>query len=105
MREQVQNIEPMDTEQLLSREDAEYQAQFVPQWKLNENSIERTVTLPDFRGAIDFVDRVADIADALDHHPDIHVFYNKVRLENTNHKAGGLTLKDFILANALDQVV
>ncbi len=105
MREQVENIKPMDTEQLLSREDAEYQAQYVPQWKLNENSIERTLTLKDFLDAIDFVNRVAEVAEAQRHHPDIHVSYNKVRLENSTHKVGGLTLNDFILALALDQVV
>ena len=105
MREQVENIKPMDTEQLLSREDAEYQAQFVHQWTLNEQSIERTLSFKDFRDAIEFVNRAADVADAQDHHPDIHVYYNKVRLANSTHKVGGLTLNDFILASALDQVV
>jgi len=105
MREQVEDIEPIRTNQLLSREEAEYQAQFVPQWKLNEDSIERTVTFRDFRDAIEFVNRAADVAEAQDHHPDICIYYNKVKLVNSTHRLGGLTLDDFILASALDQVV
>lgn len=105
MREQVEDIEPIKTNQPLSREEAEYQAQFVSQWKLNENSIERTVTMKDFRDAIDFVNRVADVAESQDHHPVICIRYNKVKLENSTDMVGGLTLDDFILATAIDQVV
>lgn len=105
MREQVEDIVPIKTDQLLSGEDAQYQAQFVSQWKLNEKSIERTVTMKDFRDAIDFVNRVANVAQAQDHHPDICIYYNKVKLENSTHRLGGLTLDDFILASAIDQVV
>ena len=105
MREDMENAEPIRTDQLLSREEAEYQAQFVSQWKLNENSIERTLTFKDFRDAVDFVNRAADVAQSQDHHPDICIHYNKVKLENPTHSLGGLTLDDFLLASALDQVV
>lgn len=106
MREQLENIEPIKTDELLSREEAEYQSQFVSQWKLNEKSIERTVTLKDFRDAVEFINRAADVAEAQDHHPDICLFsYSKVKLMSSTHKVGGLTLDDFILASALDQVV
>lgn len=110
MRERIQNelenVEPMETDRLLSIQEAASQAQFVPQWKLNERSMERTLTFKDFRDAVEFVNRAADVAEAQDHHPDICIFdYNKVKLETSTHRAGGLTLNDFILASALDQVV
>lgn len=106
MRGQVENIEPMETDRPLSIQEAASQAQFVPQWKLNERSIERTLTFKDFRDAVEFVNRAADVAEAQDHHPNICIFnYNKVKLQASTHRVGGLTLNDFILASALDQVV
>ena len=52
----------------------------------------------DFIGAINFVERVADVAEMEGHHPDIHIFYNKVVLELTTHAIKGLSENDFILA-------
>ena len=51
-----------------------------------------------FKEAMAFINRVAEIAEAEKHHPDIHVFYNKVRLELSTHSIGGLSENDFILA-------
>jgi 4a-hydroxytetrahydrobiopterin dehydratase len=56
----------------------------------------------DFIGAINFVNLVADIAEEEGHHPDIHIFYNKVRLELSTHAIGGLSENDFILAAKID---
>lgn len=77
----------------------------VPEWTLHEKSLEREFTFKDFREAIAFINRVADIAEAEGHHPDISIFYNKVRLELSTHKIGGLSRNDFILAAKIDQVV
>jgi len=63
----------------------------------------RTFTFQDFVGALRFVNRVADLAEAASHHPDIDIRYNRVRLALTTHDAGGLTGKDFELAAAADQ--
>lgn len=60
--------------------------------------IVREFTFKDFKGAIGFVNKVADIAEEESHHPDIHVFYNRVRLELATHAIGGLSENDFILA-------
>ncbi len=54
----------------------------VPQWKLSDQkSIYREYIFKDFLEAIQFVDQVADIAEEEGHHPDIHIFYNKVYLK------------------------
>jgi 4a-hydroxytetrahydrobiopterin dehydratase len=62
----------------------------------------RTFKLKDFSEAMGFVVRVAMIAEAEGHHPDIHIAWNRVRLEVWTHKAGGLTRNDFILAAKVD---
>jgi 4a-hydroxytetrahydrobiopterin dehydratase len=76
----------------------------VPEWTLREGAIEREFSLSDFRGAIEFVNRVAALAEEEDHHPDIFVFYNRVRLVLSTHKAGGLSRKDFLLAVRIDNM-
>jgi 4a-hydroxytetrahydrobiopterin dehydratase len=67
----------------------------VPQWKREGQEITRSFTLPTFREAIGFVNRVAEHADKVDHHPDILVQYQKVTLRLSTHDAGGLTQRDF----------
>ncbi len=76
----------------------------VPQWTLRESAIQREFQFGDFRSAIEFVNRVADLAEEEDHHPDILVFYSKVRLVLSTHKAGGLSQKDFAMARKIDRL-
>jgi 4a-hydroxytetrahydrobiopterin dehydratase len=75
----------------------------VPAWQVLDGQLVRTFTFQDFAGALRFVNRVADLAEAASHHPDIDIRYNRVRLALTTHDAGGLTGKDFELAAAADQ--
>jgi 4a-hydroxytetrahydrobiopterin dehydratase len=71
----------------------------------NEKTIARDWKFEDFRGAIAFVERVADAAEAANHHPDILVHgWNKVRLELSTHSEGGITEADFALAARIDQL-
>ena len=65
-------------------------------------SIAREYQFPTFPAAVRFVDFVAELAEAADHHPDIDVRYNRVRLTLSTHSAGGVTEKDFALARAID---
>ena len=69
----------------------------LPGWSLKDRAIEREFRFKDFKGAMEFVNSVAALAEAEDHHPDICISYNKVRLTLSTHKANGLTCKDFIL--------
>jgi 4a-hydroxytetrahydrobiopterin dehydratase len=72
-------------------------------WKREGDEIVREWKLKDFAEAITFVNRVADAAEAANHHPDILIHgWNKVRLSLTNHSAGGLTDADFELASTVD---
>jgi len=77
----------------------------VPQWALKDKTIEREFQFKDFRQAMEFVNKVADIVRKQDHHPDILIMYNKVTLTLSTHKVGGLSPKDFILAAKIDLVI
>ncbi len=74
-------------------------------WEANVEapSIAREYQFPTFPAAVRFVDFVAELAEAADHHPDIDIRYNQVRLTLSTHSAGGVTEKDFALARAIDQ--
>jgi 4a-hydroxytetrahydrobiopterin dehydratase len=96
---------PSANEELrISDEEAARMALHVPDWHRGEKEIEREFRLADFRTAVEFVDRVADLAEEEDHHPDIFLSYNKVRLVLSTHKAGGLSRKDFLLAAKIDRL-
>lgn len=72
-------------------------------WRREGQTIERDLRFPDFAIAIAFVDRVAEVAEAANHHPDILVHgWNNVRLTLSTHSEGGLTDADFALAGRLD---
>ncbi|HEY4503305.1 MAG TPA: 4a-hydroxytetrahydrobiopterin dehydratase [Candidatus Paceibacterota bacterium] len=90
----------------LNKADAQDYLDEVPGWELIEDGkkISKEFKFQDFIGAINFVERVADVAEMEDHHPDIHVYYNKVILELWTHAIGGLSLNDFIVAAKVDQV-
>jgi 4a-hydroxytetrahydrobiopterin dehydratase len=75
-----------------------------PNWIGADGALERTFQLPSFREAIAFVGRVADLAEAENHHPDIAVSYRKVTIRWTTHSAGGITDRDHELAAGTDQV-
>ena len=64
----------------------------------DSKSITREFKFKDFKEAMAFVNRVAEIAEGEGHHPDIYIFYDTVRLTNSTHAIGGLSENDFILA-------
>ena len=70
-------------------------------WENNGKEITRLYKFKDFAEAMAFVNKVAGLAEAADHHPDIDIRYNKVRLMLSTHSAGGLTEKDFSLARQI----
>jgi 4a-hydroxytetrahydrobiopterin dehydratase len=76
------------------------------EWRMEGNEIIRDYKFADFKRAMGFVNRVADAAEAMDHHPDILIHgWNNVRLSVTTHSEGGLTDKDFKLAEKIDELV
>ena len=76
----------------------------VPEWKKTGAMIRRTFVFKDFPAAIKFVNAVAKPAEKAGHHPDIDIRWNKVTLALTTHDEGGLTEKDFALAQKLDRL-
>ena len=67
-------------------------------WVEVDDALERTFELPSFPKAIAFVNRVAELAQAEDHHPDVTISYKKVTLRWTTHSEGGITERDRVLA-------
>jgi 4a-hydroxytetrahydrobiopterin dehydratase len=74
-------------------------------WELAENAIKKQFVFESFLPAIDFVNRVAKLAEEMDHHPDITINYRRVTMQLSTHSAGGLTALDFALAQKIDGVV
>jgi 4a-hydroxytetrahydrobiopterin dehydratase len=76
----------------------------LPKWKKRGTTITRCHEFKDFPAAIKFVNAVARSAEKAWHHPDIDIRWNKVTLTLTSHDAGGLTEKDFALAEKFDRL-
>ena len=86
----------------LSSAEIKQELKRVPEWDHEKKQIERTFEFDDFTQAIDFVNAVAEIAEEEEHHPDIDLRYNKVRLVLSTHSKGGLTARDFDVAERID---
>ena len=77
----------------------------LPGWRRDGDAITKSWKLKDFKAAMAFVDKIADAANAADHHPDIHVeSYSRVRLVLSTHSAGGLTRADIRLARTIEKL-
>jgi len=88
----------------MSDEQAEEFLQKVPGWEKEGKKIQREFKFKDFVEAMKFVNKVADLAESEDHHPDIHIYWNKVQLVLWTHAIGGLSENDFILAAKVNEL-
>jgi 4a-hydroxytetrahydrobiopterin dehydratase len=77
----------------------------LPDWNREGDTITRTLRCPSFRAAIALVERIADAAEAADHHPDILIRWRRVTLTLSTHASRGLTAKDFAMATQIDGLV
>lgn len=92
----------------LAKEEAESYLAEAPGWELKPDGLEitRVFKFKNFREAIAFVNKVADLAEDEGHHPDIRLYsFNKVRLNLKTHAIGGLSENDFILAAKIGQLI
>ncbi len=80
-------------------------AEVSDRWQLLDNKIAADLKFKDFKEAIAFVNKVADLAEEEGHHPDIAINYSKVRLVLWTHAIGGLSENDFILAAKINEVL
>jgi 4a-hydroxytetrahydrobiopterin dehydratase len=71
-------------------------------WRRQGSAITKDFMFKDFTQALAFVNRVAEPAEAMNHHPDVSIHWNEVTMTLWTHASGGLTMKDFDLARAID---
>jgi 4a-hydroxytetrahydrobiopterin dehydratase len=74
----------------------------LPMWSGDVDGIRRTVELPTFRDAVAAITRIADVAEELDHHPDVDLRWRTLHLTLATHSAGGVTAHDLELARRSD---
>lgn len=74
-------------------------------WEYSDNAIHTTIEFQDFKDCFSVMTRIAFEAEKLNHHPDWANVYNKLNITLTTHEAGGLTEKDFFLAQIIDDLV
>jgi|ECHnycMinimDraft_1075156.scaffolds.fasta_scaffold00248_4 4a-hydroxytetrahydrobiopterin dehydratase len=73
-------------------------------WELREGRLRKEFRFKDFNGSVEFVNRVRTVAEEMNHHPDICIYYNRVVVELFTHSAHGITELDFKLAKRIDQL-
>jgi 4a-hydroxytetrahydrobiopterin dehydratase len=78
--------------------------QEIPGWERQGDALVRTYVFKNFREAMAFVNRVAELAEEARHHTDITIRYNRVQLLLTTHEAGGITERDIALARKLAEL-
>ena len=89
----------------MAREQSEQLLTELGGWELVENHhLRKTYQFPDFKQALDFVDRVGSLAEEQQHHPDVHLSWGKVVVEIWTHKINGLTESDFVFAAKCDRL-
>jgi 4a-hydroxytetrahydrobiopterin dehydratase len=91
--------------ELLSSDEIEAALAELTDWAHEGDAIRRDVTASSFADGIALVDRVAAVADARDHHPDIDIRWTTVTFRLSTHSAGGLTRNDVDMAREIDRLV
>jgi 4a-hydroxytetrahydrobiopterin dehydratase len=86
----------------LSKSEVKARLKEMDGWELDDGELEKKFKFEDFGAAMAFVNKVAERAEAADHHPDISIKYNKVKITLSTHSEGGITEKDFALAAEID---
>jgi len=76
----------------------------LPGWQTKDKAIQRTFEFPDFKGAMNFVNKVAEAAEQANHHPDIDIRYNRVTMALISHDSGGVTERDVRMASKISQI-
>ena len=86
----------------LAKDEVKARLKAMKGWKLDDGEIEKTYKFADFKEAMLFGNAVARQAEAVNHHPEIEINYNKVEISLSTHSEGGVTEKDFALAAQID---
>jgi 4a-hydroxytetrahydrobiopterin dehydratase len=91
-----------NTVKLIDEPEMEARLLELPGWQCEDNVLKREYILNDFASALSFVNAVGALAEKANHHPDIDIRWNKVRLVLSTHSKGGLTNLDFSLAAQIE---
>jgi 4a-hydroxytetrahydrobiopterin dehydratase len=73
-------------------------------WQKKGEAIQRVFRFPDFKAAMQFVNKVADAAEKANHHPDIDIRYNTITMALVSHDAGGVTQRDVRMAETINKI-
>lgn len=73
-------------------------------WQRNGEAIQRVFRFPDFKAAMQFVNKVAEAAEQANHHPDIDIRYNTITMALMSHDAGGVTKRDVRMAGTINKI-
>jgi 4a-hydroxytetrahydrobiopterin dehydratase len=77
----------------------------LPGWNYKDKHISKVYELSNFREALDFVCKIGEAAENMNHHPDLFIHsWNKLKIDISTHSEGGITEKDFILANIIEKL-
>ncbi len=90
---------------VLDEEETHQRLDELGDWELENSHIAKVFEFDDFAAALKFVNQVGNLAERYDHHPDLDIRYNRVRLALTTHSEGGLTPLDFDLAGDIEQSI
>jgi 4a-hydroxytetrahydrobiopterin dehydratase len=88
----------------LSNEEVDERLEGLDAWERDGDAIKKEYELDDFKGSVDFVNRLTPEAEEMNHHPDLEISWNKVTVTITTHSEGGLTANDFDLAGRIDRL-
>lgn len=98
------SVQPLSCQEI-AKITAEHQAE-ITGWKINDTCTRMTFEkiFPDFVTAMEFINRVAELAETEGHHPDITIWYNRVQLDLWTHSIGGLSENDIIVAAKINSL-
>ena len=88
----------------LTEQEIQNKMKEIPNWRYEDDAIVRNWSFNDFSEAMDFINQIARLAEDHDHHPELYNVYNKVSLKFSTHDAGGLTNRDFKIAQDIDKL-
>ncbi len=90
--------------ELLDEDEIDALLRDLPGWEREGDTIARAFDRGDFAGSVQFVQRIAEPSEAMNHHPDLSISWSEVRVSLSTHSAGGLTARDFELARRIDRL-
>jgi len=90
--------------QKLSANQIQDRLQKLPGWRVEDDTLRKTYQFPSFPKAMEFVNQLAEMAESVQHHPDIDIRYSKVSLGLTTHDSGGITANDVEMAASADDL-